>query len=602
MIYRLLKCITKEAYVIIGLFGMLASCSGPNAPRDTTAAFRELEDLYRSDLTASIDALNRLKNSQSGAEMRTHLQQARKYFKYAEPVMAFADPENYRFLNQPNILKVEEEDFTDVKVKEPSGFQVLEELVYADSLHKEEVQRHAELTGNRLRFIRKNTSLRSYQAYHFLWMLRNEITRVALMGITGFDSPVLENSLEESTFAYRRLKKYVSLFRRHFNDQELYRAWHQQLDSTLLALSGDFAGFDRYAFIQNHTHAQLALWVATKEDWHVAFPFTLALDHEASSLFSPSTFNQAYFEDVQAGGGSAEKVLLGKKLFHDPSLSGSGQISCASCHQARLAFTDGKKIADGQLRNSPTLSYAGLQRGFFYDKRSGSLEGQIVAVVTNETEFHSNLEAMTEKVRQQSGYEKEFVRLYAQGVTDVAIRNAIASYIRSLAPFDSKFDRNINKQEQSLTSSEIRGFNLFMGKAKCATCHFAPVFNGTVPPEFAETELELLGVPLANDTIHATIDPDPGRFSLYGTESRKHFFKTPTLRNSALTAPYMHNGVYASLEEVLDFYNRGGGAGIGIQLEHQTLPPDALSLKQEEIRDIIAFLGTLTDQEAASRQ
>lgn len=181
------------------------------------------------------------------------------------------------------------------------------------------------------------------------------------------------------------------------------------------------------------------------------------------------------------------------------------------------------------------------------------------------------------------------------GITEGAIRHAIASYIRSLAPFSSRFDRNIRGEEQSLAASEIRGFNLFTGKAKCATCHFAPLFNGTVPPDFSETELELLGVPHAKDTALAQVDPDPGRYNLFETEVRRHFFKTPTLRNIALTAPYMHNGVYDTLEEVMDFYNRGGGAGIGIALEHQTLPPDKLQLSPEEIQDLIAFMHTLTD-------
>ncbi|AHM60696.1 cytochrome c peroxidase [Flammeovirgaceae bacterium 311] len=588
--------IRKEAYFFISLFVLFASCSKHKTNSDAKAAFREMEDLYRSDLTTCIAALDRLINSQSAAEIKEHYRMARMYFKYAEPVLSFTDQENYRYLNQPNILKVEEEDFTDIKIKEPSGFQVLEELIWADSFDVAEISRHAGQVSNRLKLIRQNTNLKPYKPYHFLWMLRNEINRIALTGITGFDSPVLENSLQESGWAYQRLIKYLSFFKKEFKDPALYIAWHAQLKEAQLDLAGEFNAFNRYAFIKNHTHAQLALWVKTKEDWGVTFPFTLAIRHDATSLFSSNTFNLEYFDDLQTGGISAGKVLLGKKLFNDPSLSASGKISCASCHQEALAFTDGKKISDGQLRNSPTLSYAGLQRGFFYDKRTGSLEGQIVSVVNNETEFHSNLEAMTETVKQQPDYQQAFATIYKKEITDAAIRNAIASYIRSLAPFNSKFDRNINGLEQSLSPSEIKGFNLFTGKAKCATCHFAPVFNGTVPPEFAETELELLGVPAANDTANAQIDPDLGRYNLYQTEVRKFFFKTPTVRNSALTAPYMHNGVYSSLEEVMDFYNRGGGAGIGIVLEHQTLPPDALLLNKQEIQDIIAFLHTLSDK------
>ncbi|WP_230407188.1 cytochrome-c peroxidase [Pontibacter cellulosilyticus] len=587
---------------------VLDSCSQRNRAADTTVAFQEMEELYVSDLSACISALDKLKNSASRNNkdvirpMREHYQKARMYFKYAELVLSFIDTENFRFLNQPNILKVEEEDQTDIKEKEPSGFQVLEELVYADSVDRAEVAKHAALMSNRLKLIRSNTQLQSYQAYHFLWILRNGIARVALTGITGFDSPVLEASLQESAFAYKRLKRYLSYFKHEFKDEALYQAWNQQLDQSMESLKGDFASFDRYSFIKKHTHPQLELWVKTQQDWEVEFPFTLAFNHGATSLFSDSTFNLKHFDDLKSGDLATEKVLLGKQLFNDPSLSISGTMSCGSCHQENLAFTDGMAKSVGQTRNSPTMSYAGLQRGFFYDKRSGSLEGQIVAVVNNETEFHTSLEAMSKVVKQKPTYQQQFEALYEQGATEVNIRNAIASYIKSLSPFNSKFDRNISGKEQSLTEREIRGFNLFMGKAKCATCHFAPVFNGTVPPEFTETEMELLGVPAAKDTVNAKIDPDLGRYNLFGTESRKHFFKTPTLRNVALTAPYMHNGVYTTLEEVMDFYNRGGGAGIGIQLEHQTLPPDALSLTKQEIKDIIAFLNTLTDQNSKPKQ
>lgn len=250
------------------------------------------------------------------------------------------------------------------------------------------------------------------------------------------------------------------------------------------------------------------------------------------------------------------------------------------------------------MRNSPTLTYASLQQDFFYDRRSGSLEGQIVSVVENETEFHSDLAHLQEAVEKNSDYKAQFKKVYRDSVTDFNIRNAIANYIRSLNKFNSKFDDNINGLKNTLSQNEINGFNLFMGKAKCATCHFAPLFNGTVPPNYTETEIELLGVPMANDTVNAVVDSDLGVYNIFNTEERKFFFKTPTIRNIEKTGPYMHNGVYETLEEVADFYNRGGGAGIGIDLEYQTLPPDALNLSKKEQADLIAFMKTLTDSES----
>ncbi len=103
-----------------------------------------------------------------------------------------------------------------------------------------------------------------------------------------------------------------------------------------------------------------------------------------------------------------------------------------------------------------------------------------------------------------------------------------------------------------------------MGKGKCATCHFLPLFSGATPPGFIEAEPEVIGVPARPDTVKATLDPDPGRYAVDRIALHRHAFKTPTLRDIALTAPYMHNGVYRTLEQVVDFYDRGGGAGLGV--------------------------------------
>jgi cytochrome c peroxidase len=135
-----------------------------------------------------------------------------------------------------------------------------------------------------------------------------------------------------------------------------------------------------------------------------------------------------------------------------------------------------------------------------------------------------------------------------------------------------------------------------MGKAKCGTCHFAPLFNGTVPPVYLRTEQEVIGVPRTAKIVNASIDGDVGRFAINGYVAHKYAFKTPTVRNSSLTAPYMHNGVFPTLEQVMDFYNRGGGAGIGVRgVEHQTLSPDPLHLTPSEQQAIIAFLRSLED-------
>ncbi|WP_375562754.1 cytochrome-c peroxidase [Bernardetia sp. OM2101] len=581
--------------------------------------FKEIETIYLSNIENCINNLEATKKALNFIDKDTaynkihiqksqeHYREARNNFKKIEPVLSFVDANNYKTLISPNLLKVEEEDATNIKINEPFGFQVLEELLFLEinsneNIEKEivkKIQKNADKTLQRLRLIERNTNLSVYKNYHFLWLLRDAIFRVTLTGITGFDSPS-GISLDDNKIVYQELENYLSFFEANFEKKEIYQEWKESLKKSIQFLNEDdktnFENFDRYSFIKNHTEAQIQLWNKTVKDWKIDFPLELAIQNDATSLFSDSTFNLNFFSDQKLGQISKDKIVLGKQLFNDVNLSSNKKMSCATCHQQNRAFTDGKKIPEGQKRNSPTLMYAALQKGFFYDNRAGSLEGQIVSVINNETEFHTNAEILLQAVKENPEYVQQFSKLYSDSLTEQNIRTAMADYIRSLSPFSSKLDRNMKGTENSLTQNEINGFNLFMGKAACATCHFAPLFNGTVPPSFRESEIELIGIPSENDILNAKIDTDFGRYAIFKTEERKHFFKTPTLRNISKTAPYMHNGVYTTLEEVMDFYNRGGGTGIGIDLEYQTLPTEPLNLSEQEIKDVIAFLRTLDDE------
>jgi cytochrome c peroxidase len=505
------------------------------------------------------------------------------------------DSENYKSLNQPNILKIEEEDLTDIKIKEPYGFQVLEESIYEEVPNLESIKKNARLISKRILLISNSTQLDYIKDYHVIWMIRDQVVRIALTGITGFDSPVLERSLEEAQIGYKSILQLLESNEHRFKNKELFQQWLTEIKNVNSYLNTDFNSFNRFEFIKRFTHKQLELINNTAQDWNTEFPFTKALNNDIKSLFSNDAFNQDFFAPDPLAENQTDRIELGEQLFFDSALSNSKTINCATCHDPNKSYTDGLKISKGVTRNSPTLLYVGLQKGFFYDNRAGSLEGQIVSVVTNENEFHSDLKNLESTIKASENYKNKFESIYKEGATDMNIRNAIASYLRSLSFFNSKFDNNINGKEASLTEPEINGFNLFMGKAKCATCHFAPVFNGTVPVAFKESEMELIGVPKTTDTLNVFIDVDLGRYDLYQTEVRKHFFKTPTVRNVANTGPYMHNGVYKSLREVVDFYNKGGGVGLGLDLPYQTLPSDNLNLSDKEINDLIAFMETLND-------
>jgi cytochrome c peroxidase len=569
----------------------------PTTDQLHTEAMVVLEKEYREDLLTAAAFLDSIAETQDISQARAFYLIARKAFKRAEPILSFQDYNNYYSLNAPDILKVDEESPTDIKEKKPIGFQVIEENLMTDEADLDYAQKIARTTAARLMLAENTTGLNHYKPYHVLWLVRQQLLRTALTGTTGFDSPVLEQSLEEGIYAFAKAEEILHRYNDSYRNQELVGQWKEAWQNARgFMTDSEYATFDHFAFIKDHIDPMLQLWNRTVDDLNIEFPLEMAVSNDAEHIFSNEFLNLDYFADASLDL-TLEKTELGQQLFYDTRLSTSGSVSCATCHKPSLAFTDGRVTPDGLDRNSPTLNYAAYQQGFFYDRRAGSLEGQIISVIENEKEFHTNLEEFAKRAARDSSYVEAFATAYKSEITDASVRTAIADYVRTLNPWDSKFDQNMRGERNDLTAKERLGFNLFMGKAKCATCHFAPVFNGTVPPNFAETEMEHLGVPETVAWSAATIDSDPGRYNLYKTESRRHFFKTPTVRNTALTAPYMHNGVYQNLDQVLKFYNLGGGAGIGIEEEFQTLPPDPLNLTEDEIQAIIAFMESLTDEQ-----
>jgi cytochrome c peroxidase len=221
---------------------------------------------------------------------------------------------------------------------------------------------------------------------------------------------------------------------------------------------------------------------------------------------------------------------------------------------------------------------------------------QLGEVVHNAEEMKGSLNQAALEIKSHPVYAPMFLKAYANqknSFTAYNVANAISSYVRTLVAMQSRFDRFIQGNPSLLNQNEKHGFNLFMGKARCGTCHFFPLFNGLLPPDFEETESEVLGIP---ESAHKKLpDTDPGKYLSTKSEIDRYSFKTPTLRNIELTAPYMHNGVFKNLDQVIEFYNKGGGKGLKIKLPNQTLPFDKLNLTSGERKDIIFFLKTLTD-------
>ncbi|QCR23902.1 cytochrome-c peroxidase [Pontibacter sp. SGAir0037] len=527
--------------------------------------------------------------------------ETRRAYKQVEMFTEYYAPTASKEMNGAPLPELEIEE---TKSFEPSGLQVIEEYLFPEfeEGNREELVREVKKfisVSGRARVILESME---FSDANVLAACKQEIFRIIVLGISGFDTPITATGIQEAAVSLKAVQKVLSFFG---GNKLLEQLLQQAIAYT--SENYDFDGFNRMAFIARFANPITAELVRWQEELGIdPVDAKLVLNDKAATLFDRNALNANVFAGSAEAMATPEKIALGKTLFFSPVVSG-GTRTCGSCHKPELAFTDGlpksAAVEEGKFvqRNAPTLYYASLQHAQFYDMRASTLESQAVDVIRNKDEMHGSVEEAAFRLNQQVAYQQSFRQAFPQMETEIQPKHvmiALASYVRSLTPFSSRFDRHMRGEEQLLTVQEVQGFNLFMGKAKCGTCHFLPVFNGTAAPSFNNTEAEVLGVLQDPRAPHPTLDSDEGRYIHSKMEELRYAFKTPTLRNIAKTAPYMHNGAYETLEEVMNFYNKGGAQGLGLQLDNQTLPPDPLHLTEQEIQSVIAFLHTLTDEVA----
>jgi cytochrome c peroxidase len=277
-----------------------------------------------------------------------------------------------------------------------------------------------------------------------------------------------------------------------------------------------------------------------------------------------------------------ERVALGRMLFLDTRLSEKQNMSCASCHNPALAWSDGHATAvghDGKFlrRATPTILNAAFNAVQMWDGRKASLEDQALGPF-NVDEQDLSLEELERRVQSIRGYHELFDQSYPnQGVTRATIAKAIASFERTILSTESPFDRWCRGNPSAISAAAQRGFALFQGRAQCALCHQG--FN------FSDGGFHNVGLAQRGEA------EDLGRFDQVPIATARGAFKTPTLRDVALTAPYMHDGRYASLAEVIDHYDRGGDVGANASPNMKVL-----HLNDSEKRDLREFLLSLTGE------
>lgn len=291
-------------------------------------------------------------------------------------------------------------------------------------------------------------------------------------------------------------------------------------------------------------------------------------------------------------GFTPEQIDLGRYLFFDPVLSGDGTLSCASCHHPDKGFTDNLPravgVGDRQApRAAPTLWNVAFLKSFNWDARAHSLEEQVLGPLYSDVEMGNNPQQLLQSLNAIAAYRSLFAQAFpGQDVISLdQLYTALAAFQASLVSLNSRYDRYVHGYHDALTPREIEGMNVFRSfVARCAECHMPPLFTTQQVAVIGAPEPE--GLPL-----------DVGAEKTFNAPKLKAGFKVPTLRNIALTAPYMHSGVFDNLRDASEFYNKGRGhavpEGVELHLHWHITSPD---LTDDEVDRLVDFMGALTDE------
>ncbi|MCH2223545.1 MAG: cytochrome-c peroxidase, partial [Crocinitomicaceae bacterium] len=447
----------------------------------------------------------------------------RKHFKTIEYIISYVDPQLYTtYLNGAPLPKIMKK-VPDMSIIKPCGLQRMEELIYSDEYCIDEIREHL------VSFKQKLTSISSHRLKlaitdSFVFeAARFGLIRLNAHGVTGFDSPGnTEKAIDEAYYFFQGLCDGIGTYNLYMKSSQSDHFLHLKTLGGKLLTNQHFETFNRLEFLRKVINP---LWKLTLEiqrhlkielpNLHMKLP--IAVNYESENLFADDFFNIAFYADFINDPRLKKRVELGKVLFFDPVLSNNNDRACASCHRPDHAFSEKlpKSLTTNtllpSLRNAPTIINSIYATRYFHDLRAERFSQQMDHVVLNPEEFNSSYNKIVQTLNGSPEYLNHFREAYGElGITKYTITNSMSAYMSSLRSFNSEFDQYVRGELTEINPSVIRGYNLFSGKAACATCHFSPTFNGVVPPDFTETETEVLGVP---DTPKApyNLDKDLGR-------------------------------------------------------------------------------------------
>lgn len=565
-----------------------------------------LATIKNSDLSKPEDVEN---IHASILKARTELKSIDFWLRYLDPVI-------YRRINGPLPVEWETEVFE--KFEAPykrEGTGLTQAALYLDEENPEKehllylVQSSID---SRATYLHDSTTKHLKTDDHFFLCNRLYLLNLAAIYTTGFECPDTSRIIPELRSMMSATNVIYNAFNESFGETPLpteYLALYNKAVDFVNGQPANYSQFDHFTFIRDYVNP---LFIQNQKllNKYKVFSRSMvdySMNKKEISIFDKDIYYgqnaKGIFHRVEDEATLKEIENLGRMLFYDPILSANNMRSCASCHKPDEFFTDTLTATNLQFnqkdflpRNTPSLINASYNHLLMIDGKHISLTAQTKDVMTNPNEMGSKREEILEKVLSCNEYKQGFKKLLQYTPTEKEITidhiaSSITLYYSKFSRYYSPFDEAMN-EHKPITAASKEGFNLFMSKAQCATCHFVPQFNGVKPP-FVSSEFEVLGVPL--DTNFTALSKDMGRHDAHQAEEMKNAFRTGSLRNIAYTKPYMHNGVFNTLEQLVDFYNAGGGAGRGLNVPNQTLSADSLGLSAREKGNLVKFMASLNE-------
>ncbi len=596
-----------------------------------TFSFRQNESqnsyelYYRQQLqkfeSAETDLLSAIKQShlEKSADkqyIQHSLQNTRNTLKGMDFWFRYLDPLSHKKLNGPLPVEWETEVFEKFEKpyrREGAGLTLAHQYLEEAELNKDTLTHLIQQSIVALQSYKHDSITTELTSYHHFYLCnRLYLLNLATIYTTGFECPDTKQIIPELRLLLTETNTIYHAFNKSYPATALTHQYSTLYNNTIQFVNkqpDNYEQFDHYTLLRDYINPLYALnqQMILVYKVHSKSLVDYALNKQASSIFSKSLYfaqnPKGIFHRVQDEAGLAEMDRLGKLLFFDPLLSGNNERSCASCHSPSQFFTDTVTATSlafnhqGFLaRNTPTLLNAQYNHLLMADGKHYTLQSQTKGVISNTEEMDCAEKEMIQKIGSCKEYQKGFEKLLQYTpqepkLTADHIASVITFYYSKFSKYSAPFDEAMN-QKASLSQEVQKGFNLFMSKAQCGTCHFAPQFNGVKPP-YIGSEFEVLGVPA--NTNYTALSKDNGRYTINPATETLNAFRTGTVRNAAYTKPYMHNGVFTTLEQVIDFYDAGGGAGRGLMVSNQTLSSDSLHLTVDEKKYLLAFIQSLNE-------